>query len=331
MQETQQAQQRTIKWFQTTLIVAVVLLGAGYLFQLLTPAQIELQPTLNRNYQGSTSSFDKVTFVGIAPSLPAELSIGTAENFTPLNFEDRSIKQKLVTMYDLQRHPNVDTLWVSPSYTLQEIEATGSYELAKQTILPEEEIVDTTKAPQTAQQFLDTIFPGNNLQIIENKIVYKEADAHGDIVDATEAGLVEVPFGYTIDSFPVYLEKSNEYPVTILVNADNQIQKANFHPFFLTPKIDSKIKALSIPEALANINNNLATIVSSHYEGAESESLESITAGALNSLTIEYRVSVDTKRIVPYYRFSGQLTNDLGQEFYGEIITPAVQTQTTQP
>lgn len=327
LQEPHQAKQKTVKWFQLILIIAAVLLGAGYLFRLLTPTQIPLQPIINRNYQGSTSTFEKVTFIGIAPNLPAELSVGTAENFVPLNFEDRTVKEKLITRYDLQRHPAVPTLWMSPTYGLQEIEETGSYELISQVFLPEGKLVDTVLARQVAQNFVDSIFPENNLQLLFNKIIYRHADVHGDIVEAQDAELVEIPFGYTIDTYPIFLEKSLEYPVTVIINADNQVQKAVFHPFFLTPKIDGKIETLTLPEALANINSNKATIVSSRYEGFERESLEKIVTGSMSEITIEYRVSAETKRLVPYYKFSGSLTNDQGQEFYGEIITPAVQTQ----
>lgn len=327
LQEPQQAKQKTIKWFQITLIIAVVLLGAGYLFRLLTPTQVELQPTLNRNYQGGTTTFEKVTYIGIAPNFPNELPVATAVNFQPLNLEDRTVKDKLIAQYDLQRHPVVTTLWLSPSYALQEIEATGSYELSNQSFLPDEKVVDSVKALDTAKSFVEEYFPTSNLLVLEDRIIYREADVHGDVVEAAEAGLVEIPFGYVIEGYPVFLEKSVEYPISVMVNANNTIQKANFHPYFLEATIDGKIKTLSIPEALANINANKATIISSFYSGFETQSLENITSGALADVQIEYRVSSDTNRIVPYYRFKGQLTNSEGQEFYGEIITPAVQTQ----
>ena len=129
----------------------------------------------------------------------------------------------------------------------------------------------------------------------------------------------------------MFLDRSLDYPVLVMVNAENQIQKAVFYPFFLDPKIDGQIKTIPISQAIANINSNRATIISSHYDGAEVESLDSIVSGALNTITIEYRISTDTKEIVPYYRFGGQLKNSIGQQFFAEIITPAVQTQDNQP
>ncbi len=330
LQEPQLEKKKTYKWFQLLLVFSALVLGIGYTLRLLTPTKIEVQPTLNRNYQGSTTRFEKVTFVGTTPDLPKELVVATAENFVPLNFEDRTIKDKLIAQYKLQRNPNVPELWVSPDYALQEIPSTGSYELSTQVALPVDKIADSLTALETAQKFVAAVLPGNNLQLLDKKVVYRDADAHGDITEPTQAGLIDVPFGFEIDSYPIYLEKSLEYPVRVMINADNQIQKATFHPFFLTPKIDGKIKTLTVAEALANINANKATIISSYYEGFESESLEQITSAALNTITIEYRVSSDTKRIVPYYRFSGQLINAQGQQFYGEIITPAVQTEDAQ-
>lgn len=330
LNEPQLEKKKTARWFELILLISAVLLGVGYTLRWLTPTTITLQPTLNRNYQGSTTSFDTITYVGALPNFPAELAVATAENFVPLTIEDRTIKNTLIEKYELQRHPEIPNLWLSPEYALQEIEQTGSYELSSQIPLVQGEVVDSVAAFQAAERFVRELFPESNLQRIENRVVYREADVHGDIVGATDAGLVEIPFGYTLDSYPLYLEKSVEYPLTILINADNQVQKANFHPFFLTPIIDGKIKTLTVTQALENVAQDKATIISSHYDGFEDESLEQITSGSMSSVTIEYRVSADTKRIVPYYRFSGQLVNNQGQQFYGEIITPAVQTEADQ-
>ncbi len=331
MQEAEQTKQATVQWFRVTLIIAAVLLGAGYLFRLLTPTQVALQPTLETNYKGTLSSFEAITFIGNAPSIPNELAVATAENFAPFDFEDRSTKQKIIERYNLQLHPEVPTLWMSPSYALQVIEATGSYELSTLVPLPTGKLVDSLRAQQVATEFLNSVFPENNLQILTNKIVYREADVHGDIVEASDAGLMEIPFGYSLEGYPVLLERSVLYPVTITINADNQLQKAVFQPFFLTPTVSGRIKTLTIPQAIANINDDRATIISSHYQGFESEALDTIQSGSLHTVTIEYRVSPDTKLIVPYYRFAGQLKNTADQEFFAEIITPAVQTQEPQP
>ncbi len=311
-------------WVSALLLIAVVLLGAGYIFKLLTPTRIDAQPTINTNYEGGTTKFSGVTFTGQAIALPKKLPTATIEK---INTQFTNFEQVIVKNYALSPVSEIPNLWTNDSYSLEKAPSINQYIFTKLSPPIEKIVTDPVKATVVAKQLVDGLLPNNNLQVLENKITYHLADAHGDVVNPDQAQLVDIPFGYQILGVPVYFDQQVGVPVTVTINSDYEVQRAVFQPFTGDIKAGSEIQTISIEQALKNINESHGTIIASASRTFENPVLSTISSGSLHSVTLEYRFSPSTNIIIPYYSFSGELVDSAGNTFTATIITPAIQTK----
>jgi hypothetical protein len=109
------------------------------------------------------------------------------------------------------------------------------------------------------------------------------------------------------------------------VSKDYVIQKAAISPIYLQPELLFTTKLLSPQEVVDKINqnDNAAIIVISQEEIIPHE-ITDIQSGTLKTVKLEYRFDNQLKLIYPFYRFSGDLTNNQNQLITADIISPAI-------
>lgn len=316
--------QKSTGWIKTLFIVVVILMALSYFFKLFTPQQVPQQALLTKNFEGSTTTFEKIAYTGVISSLPNKLPIGTAEN---LETDPTQLESNLVQTFSLTSSQDVPGIWTGSDYSLTKVSQPLLYIITKNQQPSQKKVTDVTKAAMVAQDVLNKIIPNSNLEILSQEIAFKAANTQGDTVPQQDAELIEIPFAYTFGPYKVFLGQSVFLPARVLINSDYQVQKITIQPYTTSIKEGSSIETISIPDAIDNINHNKAALVSAFYDGPGVSSLDSIVSGTLTGVSLEYHIDPSNRSVIPYYHFSGVLTNSDNQDLQSEIITPAIQTK----
>ena len=177
------------------------------------------------------------------------------------------------------------------------------------------------------EEYANNIFQTNLSAINSEVSFYKNALEHPEVSSYSEAEYLKIPMAVNFKDIPIMYKNSHEYPFFVTLDIAGNVSTLSFTPSVVAFDSLNEKTLISIDQAVENINNNQATIISAGVSQAASIELEEIIGGNLNKYQLEYRVDETTSYIIPYYRFSGEVQN-LNEELYTvEIITPAVKTQ----
>lgn len=339
-----------VKWIRTTIIFAALTLLIATIIRLITPTSI-IAPTtitLTTNLNGTSSSFNNIVYSGEIPNFPNQLPIGVvgAGQVVATN----TFITNLITTFNLTEIDNTNGIWSGRDYTLMLDKMDERYSLLRNSIdltNAAEGINTTTNSVEAAliatyfnedevlangNEIISSVFPNLSLQMISDDISYfysnNSEPTPTNIENANQAALA---FSYTINDIPVYFGNKFELPFSITIDTQYKLKKASFYPFFINFTLTENQQLLLPNEAVANINEkNLAAIISAYQDGPERVNWNQIESGQLNSVRLEYRYDKESGYILPFYRFTGILTTSNQRELTAEIITPAVQVQSSQ-
>ena len=304
-------------WLRYLILLAAIGIVLSFILRLLTPSPTIISKTdfITTNKSGDSTKFSKITYVGPPyTEVPEKLSLLTIQpNSTSLEY----VKNTIIEQYDLL----FTVLCVS--------ENDDEYVFSSNYASPTQIVASLPQAINTSQQFIAKIFPNVQFSVLDEQVKYFGGSFQVNEVKPKEANIVEIPFAYSFDNIPVYLNHKSGSALRIMVNGLYEIQKVIFQPdILLLIPTEKTIGIISVETALENINNhNEASVVSAFEINTGIFTLEEVREGTLTSVSLEYRADLKTGFAYPFYRFVGELINQTGQVIQAEIITPAVPTK----
>lgn len=317
-------------WTKILLLFVVLSLTIAWLFRVLTPEQVPPQAIVQSNYDDSTTTFNKVTYSGEPIVVPDTFPTGRGTQMI-INSSDvaKRVSEKLGLEKTESANPRITENFENSEYLLYFSSDENVFNLIRKPDLPSSNLTSTATALKIAQELVDTIYGVGVLTPVQSDIEFLGAEegSHYDKVSITDAVVMKVPFGPQVGIYPVYLGQTLYHPITVWVNGKNTIQKANINLEYPTITTTTSLKSIPYTQALKNIEEGNASIITTRYDQAGYPSLQTITTGTIRSGKIEYRVDAETETVVPYYQFTGSLTNNQNQTFEATIITPAIQTK----
>lgn len=314
------------RWVQILIIFAVIGVIASFILRLITPQLLTVPASdfINSNTQWQSVSFENIVFEGLPPQIPTTLPLATVSpSQTTLDY----VLGQLIATYGLEQVIGDESFWRGPTHSLAYDSFADEYLLYAASIPEEARLTDPSRAIDAAAAFVRGTFPNLALAPLRSDVVYLHGLDELDAVSAAEAGAVEVPFAYTINNIPVFLEHRRTAPITLIVNNQYEVQKVVFQPHFLDFVLtQQQTNTIDLTAALTNVNEkNQASIVSAFEPETGLFSLDQARSGVLRSVQLEYRADLENSIAYPFYRFTGELTNQSGQTINAQIITPAVE------
>lgn len=302
---------------------AVIVIIISMIIRTLTPSAVKIPQTefISTNTDGSTTHFKNIIFTGKTIEPPRELPVAIGSQVVE---NDNFFINRLTNNYQLKTLEGAENIWSGPDYSLSKSTATNQFILSKNSFPPYRNDLELARTLKAASNYLQTTFPEITVYPQSSWVKFFKAGPHLEETDPNNSGIIEIPFSFQIEGLPVFFEHYEDFPFKVMINADYQLQKLTFQPVVATFEVVSTNQTISLEEALININNNQASIVSAYEPISGIFKLEDIESGKLTSVTIEYRLDNQTNYAYPFYKFAGLLINDNQQEITAEIITPAI-------
>lgn len=317
-------------WIRKVLYGAIACLIIAIILRQLTPTQVELQSIAIENFNKTKSIFDDVTYIGEPVIVPPNLPIGTAEI---ISIPDETMKNTFISMFSLTADPAPTTQTkVAQSYSNQKYQFYKSpernyFQLSTKQPATSNVQVNTERAISVAQEIVNRIYPDANLEpIISDILTADTSSGESAVTSSNLATIVQIPFAPFIEDYPVYMGQNVTAPVTVWVDGANDIQKIKADTTYIKVTQGRTYRTLTYTQALANINDEKASIASAIYLDPGTVSYDIISSGKLLSAKIGYRVDALTNDVYPYYQFDGQLTDPNNQKYSASVLTPAIQT-----
>jgi len=323
-------QLRQFGWTRKLLYLAVASVLIALLLKALTPTQVEEQAILQKNYNNTVSQFNNVTYSGDVVLIPKKLPVVETKTIT---IETNAFINTFLTNFSLTADPAPEKgstypqIYSSLDYKLYILPESNTFQLVSKNP-PPSGVVGEQKALATAQEIVDKLYPDAKLQPLLAHVSLGSS-AGGEVVPTTsdKADIAAIPFTIQAANLPVYSGQSLNPVVVVWINSSNKLQKLQAETTYLSASAQRSYDTITYTQALRNINDDQASIASSIYLDPGQVSYDQITAGSLNSAGVEYHTDPETGEAVPYYRFSGDLTDAQNKTFQAEVITPAIQTK----
>jgi len=301
-----------------------LLIISGLGFQFLTPSN-------NTNWQDSTSlvqqnldfthsTFKNINFTGKEPNIPKELpTIGVEKNLSFKAWE------KIVAALKLEKSPDDENLWSNQDWSLTIDQQNNLLLLTSLKPISINKNIDKSQAINAAYSWLKKLDLPQNMVVDEQKIEYFTGQYELRPSQPGLAGLIQIPFGYTTESLPLFIGQDLNAPFVLTLDSEYNLTKLVAHPIeILGQKTNSKLPTLSVQEAIKNIEQKgVGSIINLTNPPAE-YSLVNIEQAKLTKVQLEYRLENDGLTAIPYYNFGGTITTNTGETIEAVIITPAV-------
>lgn len=303
---------------QKILAFSAFLIVVAVVAMIVTPKQTTRSTSLlQTNYDGSVSQISGVGFAGRSPDMPKELPRVRLYQSS----ESAQLVEKVITKYKLL--PVEPGFWQSSNAKLSLDAASNTYTLSILNNFSSTQTVNLDSALTVGQEFLNELNL-SNISPQKNQVEYLSGEFELQAVPPALAQFVRIPYAAAVDDFPLVQQQLNHLPITLLIDANNNITKATLYPFFPTTQEIESLPTITTDQALKNINHGGGVIVYASSRETADASLNQITGGSLNDVVVEYRSETDGNTAIPYYRFSGTLEDANGKQFQASIITPAV-------
>ncbi len=320
-------------WAKYLVATVVILLITSLILKFLTPKKAEVQSLMQTNFDGTQSAFEKVSFVGVAPQIPNQLPTAIA---TPANINSSEVIQNLAQTYNLVETTSQTENsweWENDVYKLIFIESQNQVSLGSNVPLKTRDtttsaLPTTDSSVMAAKEIISQAGLSNYLEDFSSQVEFlmSEGGGEGVTTDAQSANFIRVIFSQSIAGYPLVFESGSKSVATVLLDTNYDLIGFEINLGVVNLQRQNNFQTITINQALSQINRGQASIVHSLYLGFGTNSLQKIARATLNEVNVEYWLDPNINSAVPYYRFSGLLINDSGQEFEGSIITPAIHT-----
>ncbi len=300
--------------------------------QIITPSDLDTIPPkpsyTQSNIDNSKSALNNIVYVG--PSFTPTETLGVYQvNQISQNSLETAVNS-IVSNYSLKQSQHKPNRYVSLNHFLEINESQKKLYLnaRNQENNKLKNNIDYSTALSVAKKFLNKNFSDQNFTPIEDSILYLSGNYQLLEVSPAEAEYIEIPFSYQLESFAVYLNKQSQPPIKILVNNQQEVQKAEIATDLFDFQLIQDQNLLTIDQALANINQrNLGSIIVYQQDIGQDLLLSEINSGELDLVEVEYRLDKQNQLAYPTYRFSGDLVDKNNNRFSAQIITPAIEVE----
>lgn len=316
---------QSLPWVQKLLIVVVILLTSTFIFRLITPELAPVQTEVVTNSNKGAVNLKNIEFRGTYPNPPDRMTTATIE------YVDASeqLLQSLLAAFSIPPTES-DGVWTGPEYQIVEVEEPHLYVVSRvhssQAVPKIGEGISTQLAIAEASKIIDGIYSfGPKPQILLNTVGLL-GDEHSIADGETVHESIKIPFTYTYEGVPIYIEQETNYAAYVVLDSAYTLEKAEFRPYTMQTSASKSYQTISGSEALGRVNQNEAGIVFSYYRGPRTADFSDIASGVLNEASIEYRADLSTKTLIPYYNFGGIIKNAAGYDIETQLVTPALKT-----
>lgn len=314
-------------------VLVIVLVGSSVILQLTPTSQEEepisvlpLSPGLTTlPQQGLKVNFKNAEY-DFPKSLPIFQSISPTRTATELVEE---ISKKLNIPKDPT--PYSKNIWTNYdsgeqlllSQDLEKITYLSSGD-DKENIASPGEIINVDKATKKATEFLNGLSLYNNFSVQQEGIGFLNQETV--VSSTTDASVIVIPFKYELGGYATYFSSSFQPYLSIIVNKNYRVAKADLYPPPPTLQQLANKKILSISDIETQIRaGNISIITTGNETGIFDE--ESLSEFLVTDVTIEYRIEPSTTLIIPYFRIEGEAVEEKdGVPLYITAITPAITT-----
>jgi hypothetical protein len=317
------------KWLRYLIIGGGLLLIIAAVLRAITPKVEPIPETdfVTQNVGSLASNFKNITYGGEDITPPKEFLIVKAENAST---DSTQIAQKLIQDFSLKPNVKTSNLWSSNQGSLYFNQESNQYELdlgSSDSLQSGGQGINKDQAVQAAQKFLEKYIPhSDTLKVDDSRIAFITGELDLEETTAEKAEVVSLPFSFFVDGFPILFKNLDVLPFEVNIDSRYQIKRFAFFPLFYTFTTVQKSPSLSIGQAIRNINQQKASILSVENETHGPMNLERIQSGKMDRVLIEYHFDDKLQVAYPFYRFAGKVTDDTNRTYSVEVITPAVET-----
>lgn len=317
------------KWLIRLGLVAAVALILAAIFRILTPTSTVLTQTefVQKNLDGSSTVFVDVTFTGQKPTFPSSLPLA---RITTSEESIDVILETLLSKYQLEENPDAPNVWESQNNTMLVRDLySEKYTLFFPQLPSELEEISQDQLIDTTSSFLNQTF-GISLTPLVDQIQYLAPESETTLVSetTTDERVLSVPYSSTIEGIPVYFEKNVNPSFTVNITTSGEILALLFYPDLTVPDIVGHDNIIPVDEAVNNIKQNKAAVISSYFKESVGEiDLTTLSSVDLKLVTLEYRQDPDNNLIYPFYRFAGSAIDPEQKKIDISVITPAIPTR----
>jgi len=310
------------------LVVAVVILLIGAVVQVYTPKTIKIPVTTftKTNSNNTVPNLKKVTYTGPTPDFPNQFSIFSATTVA----SDTDIVKTLSAKYGLLRPNTEANFWVNGDMSLVHDTTTNTYSLTLKDLSNETlPVVDPTKAEEVATAYLKDTFPEIQLRPQMDQATYFVLGLEVESTSPqSQATAVTIPYTAALDNedFPVFAAKTNTSLFSVTVDGQNTVRVISFSPQFQQYTKIGVQPPISISDALTQIQNGVASIISASIVDFTRVQMSDLTAATFTDVAVEYRSDPQSGMLYPFYRFSGTATSANNVTADVSVITPAIKT-----
>lgn len=313
-------------------VVVILLVIVASILRVLTPQTISVKQTAftQQNKDLSQTKLHSVRFTGTQIDTPATLAIATP---TQESQTTEAVITALIAQYDLVAAPEVSEYWQSDEYELSKSTTSETYTFSRSydpivNISKKLPVANKDQAIEHASRYLRQLIP--TAQLTPQPNAARAIEMSHEYIETTPelATAYEVPFAPTINNFPVFYEKESIFPFTVLIDSEDTVHKILFYPLFKTYTTLEEKTTISIEKAVQNIQAGTGSIIDVTYINEELQ-LSDLQDADLKTVSIEYREDDQQGLVYPFYRFTGKATTEANVSADIQIITPAIQTSTT--
>lgn len=327
LEPDQEQQKRRQRLYIIVIVILLIIVCIASVIRVLFPPKVQIRESaiVTTNADLSRTVFTSIQYTGEDPNLPQELPIARQ---SPESLSNQEAIDALINRHQLVRKSIQLKVWANDNYLLTYDSSVDKYTLLvsgydSSEVIP---IVERSLATSTAQGYLNTLLPSNQLTLLENAVTFHHFGQEITDTSENEATAVRVPFAPTLQGIPVYFEQYADYPFIVTVDGKNEIRRIVFHPQLQKYEVFDTLPLITIEEALENMKQGKSSIITAKYLEEEPIQLRDLKSAQLSSVQLEYRDDTSQGLIYPFYRFTGKATraDDKGVEL--QIITPAVHT-----
>jgi len=321
-------QRHFLLYLGISILLALLL---SLVFNLLTPQRQKVSRSefVVTNYDNSNTTFRQVTYSGAAMELPEQLPV-----YQPASEQNaEEIAQTIISNFQLTPLEKMEGYWTSTDKALIKRSLENKYALydyAAQNASDAATLrraISSEQAIEVCDLFFQNASTATLLPAVDN-IEYLSLSLEPQPVSPDQAQILIIPYSHSLDSYPLYYANENDFPFYCRVTNQYQISQVVFKDFFYSFAQVGQLDSISVDQAVRNIKDGQASIISAGSKIADVFDLSWIKQAELTELKLVYRYDPDLRLAYPFYQFSGILTNNDGLNLRAIVITPAVLSQT---
>lgn len=308
-------------WFAIILTIVAI----GIIFTILIPTTknlVKQEQFLSTNFDGSHSQFRRVNFDGQPPSTPPTLPNAYLDSLLDLQ---QNLLASFTKRYNLTPHQSVEGIWLGETHSLTYDPTQQLLTLTRNELKEATQRLDKEQLLTLAQTELSELLPDFYPELDLIATHYWSGKSHLIPASPSQASLIQFDFAPRIEGVPVYLDKNSQAWVSLVMNADQSLQRMSLIP--LRPIIQlsqTSSETLAITEAVNKVKKRDASIISVGLPSQSELDLSYIEEAQLSQASLEYRIMTGSSLILPYYRFTGTMTTPSGNQMSGELIVSAL-------